>query len=872
MINFKYFKYGENFFTFYEGNKYLRTGENLYIFQDNRMRDIFYKKLHNGMMASSAAFLTFEEFRQRVFLTDKVILRESKRILAFFKSLDREIKEELEIKTYFDIIDFANHFFSYYRALNLSMNKEFKNYHKWQEKYIEYFVKIKENFDEFCKRYNYLPSDWIEDFANFNGDVLASYENIIFVDIVEFPKLYKSILGELSLNHNIILNLQMEEGEFDEENLAISHIEIPITKTPPKVYLFETELEEALTIIKLKENERFHIYSPSIEENKFYDIFPNDFTISKNPTMNDTKLFKFLNIQYGILMGREEKLRDTYLLSEVMKGFENFIFREYYGLNKGDYKTLLEISQDGYKYISKEILENYRFSEIDPEFKDKVANIIFDLGEISKIENIATLYQYFIEVINLERFLESEYDSVDILEKFLEIFGIMQTNEEMDMYGGNREIFGQNIGPSLYRLLIQYMKDIVIKSNLKIREDIVVIKPLEYTKYAEWNFKAVNCFIDIVDLYIPKVSKDSLIFTEAQREELGIISDLEKKKIQKNLFLQSILAKKDTIIFTQKDEERGVSPSPFLEEFIEKNEIEIIPCKLSGDGGKSLIKELFRGEDISVLESKDLEDEIGIEKSFEDFQDGSISLGAYDISNIRNCELKFYFEKMRDLVPLRKKDSAHLDPRILGIVVHEVLETLIKNNWKNILATNTIEIPYESIEKELYLRFKDERAKLEIHMDNYIKEIVVPLLLKNIDFMFKLLDKDYRNTKIQRFQSERADRENKPFYTGKIDIYLKGRADLVVETESGNTIIDYKTGGAQEEQLDYYSIILYGENDGAKKKIYNVWKREFREVKGQMTREDLYEILKAFSDTNIYSQETKESKCKVCEYRKLCRK
>ena len=126
-INFKYIDYGVKFIDVYS-KKDRNEREKLYVFSDNRMRDIFSRKMSEKLFEESATLITMEEFRDRVFYTDRIILKEAKRILAFFKCIPQNIKEELGISTYYDVIDIANNFFYYYRELILNEVEELVEY------------------------------------------------------------------------------------------------------------------------------------------------------------------------------------------------------------------------------------------------------------------------------------------------------------------------------------------------------------------------------------------------------------------------------------------------------------------------------------------------------------------------------------------------------------------------------------------------------------------------------------------------------------------------------------------------------------------------------------------------------------------------
>lgn len=865
-LNFRYIDYGLKFQNIYSGKKY-KQEDYLYIFSDNRMRDIFAKRMSEKIFESTPTLITLGELKERIFYTDKTILKEAKRILAFFKCIPQNIKEELNITTYYDMIDLANNFFAYYRELIINEVTELEEYPLWQKRYLEYFSVLKEAFDQLCEKYNYLPSDWLEREENYNDLWLTPFSKIIFVDIVEFPKVYVNIIKKLSKEKEIEIALQMNIGDFDEEHLKLKKVSIPKLLNPMSIYTFKDEIDEALSLIYLKENQKYEVYSPAPEKNSFSKILPNYFVPSQNFTMNDTKLYKFLNLQLDLLINEEEKLGKTYPLSKFLSSFEDKVFKSYYNISDEDFKLLNSCAIEGYKYISKKILQEEWFEKNLPlDFLDKVNEILYDLDSINSISNTNELYIFFKEHIKIERFIEDNLDNVDILDKFFEIFGIIKSNEVMKIHSNFNEYFGNKMGISLYRLLIQYMKDLSIKSNIKYEQNITLIKGMDFVRHSE-ELKDINYFIDITDEFLPKNLNDSLILIEKQRKELGITTKEERREIERYRFFQALFSGKESVIFTKKDEDKGIEFSPFLEEIILQYSLPILPAPINNINSKNMIRNALLGANLGYIESSD---EI-FKKEVSDFKENKLQLGAYDYDKLMECPLNFYFLNIEKLTHTLKFNDKDISSRILGIIVHKVLEEFVNSKWKEILQDGIKEVEYEEILARMERAFRKERAKIPLHMDNYCQDIMIPIISRNIVKFFKELALIYTGIKIKRFQSEKSSFEKTPFYSGDIDIYLKGRADLVIESEIGNEIIDYKTGNKKDGQLDYYSIILYGESGQARKMVFNAWKGKIeKEEKVTLTREELEENLKSFVESTEYKRTEKKGTCSSCEYHIIC--
>ena len=885
MINFRYIGYGTSFIAEYSGKKNIKKNY-LYIFSDNRMKSIFSKKMRWNFFNEQPTLLTFNELKEQIFYTDKIVLKEAKRILAFYTSIPKDLKEELGIKSYYDVIDFANDFFEYYREININRIEKIDNIQSWQERYFLHFEKIKDSFDKLLEKYNYIPSDWIEDLKYYQKDFFDRFSKIIFVDIVEFESIYRDIIKELGKEKEVEIALQMEKESFDEENLKFSETILPEI-SPSKIFIYQSkdELEESMSLIYLlkEKAKKGEFYSPAPENSEFFNLFPYYFGKSQAVTMNDTKLYAFLNIQLNLLLNMEEKLGETYNILEFENAFENRAFKEYYSLTEDDISLIKKISSNFYQYISLDILHSNEVQYLIGEnigFTKKLEKIFRDFSSILKLKNVDELYNYFKNEISLEKFIQKEYG--DVFEKFFEIFGIMKENENMSIHKSFKSYFDGNLGIALLKLTIQYMKDIAVTSNEKVDSERVIIKNIESAFYANETkhlfrdrirFSETNFFIDITSDLMPGNIKDNLIFTERQRKELNLTTREEKREIKKYRFFQMLFTNKNSVIFTKKNEDRGIDISPFIDELCIKYDLKINTAPIELNKSIEILKKSIPSTVIGNLEFKKGE----FSKEESDFKDNKLNMGAYDYENLMKCPLKFYFQKLAQLIPEKNLEIEYLNKQLFGTMVHKILENIVKDIWKEVLSKGIYEIEREKIVEAINKELKNNRAKILVQLDIYLQEILTPLLSENIEMFFKKLASKYKNINIKRFQGEKDAGKDTIFIQNEVDVYLKGKADLVIESDIGNEIIDYKTGGSQKNQLDYYSIILFGDETRAEKAIFNVLKGEIQESnKISLTKEELKENIIDFLNNQVYVRSEKKSVCEnnghSCEYIDICGK
>ena len=233
-MEIKYFQYQDNFFKKLKSNE-----KTIIVFSDYSLKNIYMKNREKNILKPEGRLLTLDEFNKSIFKTNKMLLTDAKRPLTFYKVLTKEIRKELNVNNYYDIIDLADLFFKYYKEKNLSLTSDIINIQKWQRKYIDRFEEIKKEYDKFLRENNYLPSDWLETYENFNDDFLKFYNKIIFVDIFDFSNLHKKIIKDMEKKINIELYLQCKKEDYNEELLKLEKVSLKEIKNI-QIQVYET--------------------------------------------------------------------------------------------------------------------------------------------------------------------------------------------------------------------------------------------------------------------------------------------------------------------------------------------------------------------------------------------------------------------------------------------------------------------------------------------------------------------------------------------------------------------------------------------------------------------------------------------------------
>ena len=839
-MKFKYIDYGENLVQNIKKDPSI-----IYVFSDYSLKNNQKKESKKDIFEPDSIYLTLEEFKDRIFKTDKTILNEAKRLLTFYNVMKKEFKT-IKINHYFESIEFSNSFFTYYTELNRALCKNISELEPWQKKQFDIFEKFKIKYQEYLDGKNYLPKEWLEDIEYLDISEFNRYKKIVFVDIVNFSPLDKYIIKKLNESCEIEIIIQGERESFDEEKLELKEIVLPKEQKVKISYMEvqdEIELVGNLLDITRRKSSNLNIFSPEAKTNTYSKIFPNSFMRANFSTINDTKFFKFLETQNNLVLSIEPRLKNLIPISDFLEGIKKVEMIEYYNISKEDIEYIYQKIKNDYKYIGVE--EN-----------ETITKIYEDILKISQAKSMDFFIDYFNEILNLHIFIEDIY--VDFYEKLQEYLGYAKTTEIMFEEKELKSCFKN--GGEILKFLLQYLNGVEIVLN-ESSEGKILIKPIE-------NCKVLNAvesiFINTSNKYLPKKIKNNLFLTEKQKKENGFMHYEKERREEKYRFYQALLKNSFNTLIYIKNSNTGEGISPILSEVKSKYELLKLEKKEMAD---DILEEIchLKSENIKFEKEKELK------KHSEDFFDNELKIGPYDFNMMSSCEYRFYLNKICKLDIFESEEDIAISAKFLGNFVHKIFEKVTRKIWQNSRNSVHIGISFSEVEDIAIQLFKSNRKKFPVYLDNYFLEILIPKLVKNILKFYDTIEEDASNS-FKAIESEKI--VGKEFFlTSNFKVILSGRIDLFLKTEQDSYVIDFKTGKTTDNQLDFYSIALYDESDATRKIFYNAFEGESKEQeKIVLTKEQLKEKLEDFFITEDYSLSKSKSACSYCNYSKICRR
>ncbi|MEJ6951996.1 PD-(D/E)XK nuclease family protein [Natronospora cellulosivora (SeqCode)] len=894
-MKFKFIDYQEDLFERVVDN----DSPKLYIFDNFQNLLKAQEYYQQPFLQSASHFISMQDLKEKLCPTDKLILKEEKRSLLFYDLLRKREKEELRIDNYFDSIDLANAFFKFYDELEEYCIEELKNLKDWQEKKYRILNTIRSRYIKRLNELNYSDKTIAFDLKNYNNRFLASFQEIIFVNIIKFTPKEKDLISKIEESEKkISFYLQMDKEDFNHETLSLETLKFP-EKISSKVELYHTEDRLLELIDMIKQIEVIQNQDQDIELNyrKTYTILdadfmnstyhyllsPNKISFDKEIYFTESKIYRFLNSLYEILLSSDEKGKLKIETNSLIQAVYQTEFRDYFNLKEKDIDFLHTIASDEYVYLTLEHIE-YSINKMKLDIKSlrKYSTIFEMLRKINQLNSLKDFANFF-EKINLKILNDDIYSNN--ISQYFDALLELSTIEDLSLFNSWNKYFTNN-SRGLFRLFLNYLRYKKLNIIDEKEKASPVIKDLITSVHSrDDDLIILNAFQGA----LPGQKNSEFLLTDKQRREHGLRTVNDKNLEDKYYFIRHILSSRKAIIYSIKNIEENISSSPFLEELMLNYGLESKELKLKVEDYPTIISKIFKND--QKLFNRGLKDSPQSDKLMiipEDFKE-NYSLSFYKYKVLKDCYYKFYLDHIARLEEERTVIEKELGARILGIIIHDIFAEVLSN--VDIINTS---LKSSSIDKFVERCFSRYYLRINNYYRKYYENIMLTAIKESLSFFIKRIskivnedilalrtewvpeDKDDRTFYKHSFEEDGEFQNSKEISPKSIKFYLNGRVDLLIETREKKYIIDFKTGSGSDDQLDFYSLLLNQEEDEKnliEKSIYNVLEQNFEKGESGTElefKEKLEESLSLFLEGKEYSFEYK-SRCKRCVMSEICR-
>ncbi len=866
----------ENPTSYYEIKKeYLKISENIF---------------HNFKLLKES------DFYEKLLETDKIVIREEKQVVLFYNSLTNDIRKNLKIENYYDVIDLAYNFYNlFYELQEYKVDVNKIKIEEWQREVFENLLEINKYMEEQVNLKGLILPYTLRKKENISNIFINKIRKICFVNKVKFTPFEKEILEFIEKKGIIIENIiQLDKNDFDEEKLEIKvsfglpDKEIFNTKgINLEIHQYDNKFSQLIGMVKNineinsidKSNFSYNIYDGQEMNNKIIKDYQllnqNKVTYNLEETMQNTKIYKVLNLIYNILdnIKVESKIdgnkKYIFKMKELYNSFKFDEFLNIFNL-KESYNQFQLLVSDNYKYISKEMLENLDKKNETP----KNEKLILFLDEFEKLYNIDNLYDYgkYLEEI----FEKQEKIEDNIRSKYFEALSEMVVLEDFSFDNLWSGFFKGNLSSSLLKMFLKYLDKKSISLDLEQQID----EQEDEKKYKISAFSTISdtkkeniIFLNLQDFF-PKVKVNNYLFSKGQRKDMGLPINENIRQIEFFKFINNIFGAKNVHLSYVKNIDENIDCAGIIEEIKLKYGV-----KLDKD---SNIGEISENEEIGFLKKyftsqgeKWEKKEIGpfiksrLKKDKNKLMDERLSLGYYSFEKIREFEYGYYLEKMIGNTEMEKIDDK-IDPLLFGNIIHSVYEKIVKEN-KEAIENKEYFANIKDIKEVLLNVLTSFEYKIPTEFIKFYKEVSFDEIAKSIKRFFDdLKDGEIEEIKkINEFEiySEEKVRQKleKEMENAKYkNIFINGVMDLYIKVGLQEILIDYKSGKLDKsklmkafEQLDFYSILLGDEKINIRKKyILNTWdgviEKDTRESDRTLSKETVNKVISHYFEREFY--------------------
>jgi hypothetical protein len=869
MPEFRYIKLGEDIV---EAVKQEFRKDTWLIFPTERSCREALTAFQEQWQAINIGFLSMDEFKQRVIYSDRVLLQDEKRLVCLYQAMTAEDRANFHIEKYPDLIDWGQHFFSFFEdlaeecvepdeLLRRMQNLEF-TYQEWQLINYERMLTIRRQYAEFINARDY--SDAIFDNTIPNLHLPQDISSFVFVNQYYYSKLEKTIIEKLEeKRRKITVWYQGCADWLNENSLKSSEVVLPEAfpgdKLPFSLQVYQSRnlWEMALSFLKNhfsqseKAKDGHFVIDAKFIEQPYSKVFPAEhFNYSEPCPMHQTRLIHFIQ---ALAKGLEKLVRDEgravvkldWLLQAIgIKGFTDYFRPGWTGLQKDGFTAFVcNFSENNVLYLDLEleILKMKQFADSDPESIHLLSDIMKLLKKLCGVKSIRQL----LDVIDAEDGIrvhdlltQAEKECSNLLDAFYEGLANFMSMDELSLVDDWQTLYPtMEVSAGILDLFLTFIKPRSYKyfRNDSTNSDAAITNLMDTR-----NLKAEKVtFLNFVEGELPSGRTTVWLFNEKQRKAIGLKSWDDIRNWERYYFYRVIASAREVEIYTLSSRDNNIEPSSFLSELQlfagSKTGAEAIEIRDAVLPAQILLQNLLILDEPNALSApvsltaSEMPAFLNLpcdkEKDFGPNRKICLSWSACE-HFIKNPFL-YYLRDLKGLKERIVKTEETLGRKMFGILLHRYLNVItqrLASQHAGILSMKWEWINREFLNNNLKSALADPLLFYQIPKNynrEYLLELLSPFLVDTAGWFFHVglaRDEDFDNQFIKLIPETDSMTETERQYKllvkpeetlQQLGIAIRGRADLRLETKAKSFIIDFKTGDSDMLQLQFYMWLYY---------------------------------------------------------------
>ena len=808
-------------------------------------------------------FFSMEELRSALILPEQPLLTDDKRLLCLYLVMDESERQNFNIYSYSDVVDWGRRFFDFWEELgeecvSLEELQEKVNsgtffMQEWQSIYLQKIITIRSNYYKYISALGF--SDAIFCLKPANITVPWQGLNFYYINQYYYSALEKQQLKAIEkagnnvtlVTHGWEIQGDLDNWKEQEFSLAESWNSLP---QKPVIEMIETDNETQMALAFLSWNleqtcQNCAVIDSSFHLKSYSHYFPAEhFAKPNNYSFCEGKIYKMLAAIYAGIQA--VKASSGFLPLKILANFISedwfcfYFYDESSNLEPAEYMEQLRlelsflINRD-YLYVDCAMFstEKKQFLGLLVEEFYRLINAFSQVGRVAELCSLLDSPQGLL----LDKLLEdNEKQLTDIIPVFWERMANFTATETLGLISSWQQIFTEeSIGLNLLDLLLNFLKTAKISySRKEILSPEWEISNLLDTRNR--SFSTV-VFLQMIEGKVPSSPTPVWLFNEAQRAKLGLKTFDDIRNWERYYFFRLLLCSERAVCFSYENQEFAIIPSSFLGELkdllqndetakFQKRKVTVsLPEVYNFDLQCEPIPRLEDSEYCAV--NKDMDDDFFIIPSdpVADFTTNNICFTASALIQFLKNPFLWYVENKSKIYLQNWEAAETISYKLFGNIMHTYFSTTLAELRGIHESWNCMEDLFgnsEKLEKQLKSVIASDKMKYQIPKNynaDFLGEILAKKLAQSLFFFYN----DWLKKKVEgrRFklipETEEQTKEEKlckplsSFQLGNRDyiLSLRGKADLRIELENKALIVDFKTGSHDYRQLCVYEWCYY---------------------------------------------------------------
>ncbi|MFO7896138.1 MAG: PD-(D/E)XK nuclease family protein [Candidatus Cloacimonadales bacterium] len=816
-----------------------RQDHTLFLFPTIQARNLALKYFQKDWNFSQSDFFTLEDWKYSQFQAQRPLLKEEKRSLAWFLSLDEASKEYFNISDYFSAIQLAQKFFSFWEEINeeLVTEQEIEQVlaekitaGEWQQNTFEQLQKIKKNYRRFIQQLDF--TDKIFAYCQSNLRLKTDYREVVVVNQFYLTNLEKYLLQQPD---NVTLYHQYPQRIFDQQNLQqkaeISAQDLINIRTQKITEIRSSEDFSMICALfrQLQEQQPSALVDFRFAEQAYSNFFSQKyFAVNTRSAFPDSSIYRWFFLMHKAVsqLFYHEKI----LLLPLQTALELFSCSELLRYYSQDWQAaqskildlIYKLVEQDFQYLDLE-LNCLQEQKLPAENSVLLKKILSEIKQLYQISNMQQFNQFVADFSSPRLLSASEKKLSNILEQFAQIKSDFKILDQLDLVKNWQDIFKhKNFAAAALKLFLDYMQPKPLQHKLTTgqRQKITALQDTRNLLYDQ------VFVLNVSEGVLPPKRKTPFLLSENQRQSLGLKTYEDIRSREKYYFYRLLAQSRQVILFSIENLEENREVSSFAEE-LRLNLPQLYQLSAKAKYSYQHFYQKYLGNLPADFSPPKVEADFHrISFRPEDFPAQQLKLSYYRWQSLQENPYE-YFIKYQAQLKEREYDLApQYSGKLIGNMTHEVFNLIwqrilelyqgnkIHHNFHN-TNKNYVDTAFSSLlanDREMIFK------RPHNYSQRYFELIFLPILKFGIINFFAYLDQNFQLSDQQiTVLPEKQQTDSRLFMQVEdYQIFLRGKADLRIEAASQKYIFDYKTGSDNpakkkkfEDQLIIYENIYY---------------------------------------------------------------